>query len=123
MTQAKTKFGRNMKITLGRSHRDAFTSMMTELGSKWVDADTVEMRIFTMPDGFSLGAQLLDDADALDMEATFIGPWLEFLVDDVERMTASLRGVGCTTFEYTDRTHPYFRAPGGLVFRLASLEG
>ena len=116
------KFGRNMKVTLGTSQREAFTTMMTEaFGSTWVDA-TPEMRIFTMPDGFSLGAQTVADSDALDADAMFIAPWVEFLVEDIAATTETLERIGATSFEYVDQTHTYFRAPGGLVFRLATID-
>ncbi len=117
-----TKFGRNMKVTIARSQCDAFTATMADvLGSTWVDA-TPQMRIFTMPDGFSLGAQLVGEDEALSDESMFLAPWLEFLVENIEEKTTALLQAGCTTFEYVDTTHTYFRAPGGLVFRLAAID-
>lgn len=117
-----TKFGRNMKVTLGESERDAFTQMMTEVFGSSAADPMPTMRIFTMPDGFSLGAEFVADGQALDADQCFIAPWLEFLVADVQATTKRLLEVGATTFDYVDTTHTYFRAPGGLVFRLATLD-
>jgi hypothetical protein len=45
--------------------------------------------------------------------------WLEFEVDDVDRVRNELARLGIEPFDYEDQAHPYFQAPGGQVFRLA----
>ncbi len=117
-----TQFGRNMKITLGESQREPFTRMMTEVFASTSADPMPAVRIFAMPCGFSLAAQFVSDEAALDRDAYFIAPWLEFLVPDVAAATEKLLAVGATTFEYVDTSHTYFRAPGGLVFRLAAVD-
>ena len=47
---------------------------------------------------------------------------LGFEVADVARTTDALARLEIKAFEYEDRTHPYFQAPGGQVFRLAQKE-
>lgn len=117
-----TKFGRNMKVTLKESLREPFTKMMVEVFGCEAADPMPSMRIFTLPDGFSLGIELVSEDSALDQDAFFVAPWLEFLVDDIEGTTQALLQRGATTFDYFDKAHTYFRAPGGLVFRLAAVD-
>ncbi len=120
MVSPVADFGRNMKVTLGASRRAAWTAMMTEaFGASFADP-MPSMRIFTLTDGFSLGAQFIEDGGALTVEQSFLAPWLEFRVPDLEATSAVLAKLGVESFEYVDATHTYYRAPGGLVFRLAS---
>jgi hypothetical protein len=113
-------FGRNMKVTLGASQRAPWTAMMTDaFGATFADPMDA-MRIFTLTDGFSLGAQFVEDAVALTPEQSFLAPWLEFRVPNLDATAAVLAKLGVESFEYVDATHTYYRAPGGLVFRLAS---
>jgi hypothetical protein len=45
--------------------------------------------------------------------------WLEFDVEDEKATAAKLEVLGIRSFEYFDKAHKYFQAPGGQAFRLA----
>ena len=75
--------------------------------------------VFTFDGGASVAFFYVPASQALTPPQHLQAIWLEFEVDDVARTTDALARLGIEPFEYEDRTHPYFQAPGGQVFRLA----
>jgi hypothetical protein len=70
-----------------------------------------------------LGLFFVDAADA-PTEADYLkATWLELKVDDPTRWKARLQAFGVREVAYPDPTRFYFQAPGGPVFRLASMDG
>jgi hypothetical protein len=75
--------------------------------------------VFTFEGGASVAFFYVSADQALTPPQHLQAIWLEFEVEDVARTTDALARLGIEPFEYADRTHPYFQAPGGQVFRLA----
>jgi hypothetical protein len=78
-----------------------------------------EVEIFTFANGSGIGVSYIDPAEALTPAQHRRAVWLEFEVDDEPAAVAGLARLGLEPFEYFDKAHRYFQAPGGQVFRLA----
>jgi hypothetical protein len=81
-----------------------------------------DVEVFTFDGGASVAFFYVPAGQALTLPQHLRAIWLEFEVEDVPRTTEALARQGIEPFEYEDRTHPYFQAPGGQVFRLARKE-
>ncbi len=116
------KIGNNVRITVARGHRPALARMFTEaLGCSVIQPPgATDMEVFLF-EGGGIGAYYVDDDRALTPAQARDGAWLEFLVADPEEARVALAAQGIEPFEYHDREHLYFAAPGGQVFRLAAL--
>jgi len=114
-----TTLGRNVKLTIPRARRATFRAAMTALGCDVLGPQGA-MDLYRFEDGSMLGAEIVDDGDALPEVALEKAPWLEIVVADVSATSARLDGLGLAHVDYRDKTHAYFRAPGGVVFRLAA---
>ena len=80
-----------------------------------------DTEIFKFADGSGIGAFYVDPSQALTPEQHLKAIWLEFEVNDEKTTVAELEALGIRPFEYFDKAHKYFQAPGGQVFRLAQL--
>ena len=112
--------GKNMKVEIARTRRDAFRVFYRDVigGSMMTPRDDLD--VYTFDDGFSLGAYVVPDDEALTDAQWMRAPWLELRVDDVEAALAALERMGHRPFDYHDRAHRYVQGPGGPVFRLAA---
>lgn len=45
--------------------------------------------------------------------------WLELLLDNAAQLERKIQEFGIQPFDYFDKDHFYFQAPGGQVFRVA----
>ncbi len=45
--------------------------------------------------------------------------WLELVTDNPARLESNIQAFGIQPFDYFDKEHFYFQAPGGQVFRVA----
>ena len=116
-----TRFGRNMKWTSDRRHRERIRALFVEvLGATHTVPGTPDLDLYRLGDGFNVGVYSVDASEALRPEDARRAPWLEFAVDDVEETSAKLVELGFDSIDYADKAHRYFQAPGGPVFRLAS---
>lgn len=115
-----SKIGNNVRLTIGREHRDAIGALFKDvLGcTPLTPPGTTDVEVFLFDGGGGIGAYYVDAEQALSATAARDGAWLEFLVDDPEATRVKLAGLGIEPFEYHDREHMYFAAPGGQVFRL-----
>ena len=115
---AIAKTGKNMRITVGRAHREALRRCFEVLGAQHHPVrDTFEA--FVLEDGFSLGVNLVEGEGIAPETARDLGVWIEFLVADVEATNAALTEAGVQSFRYEpDPENLYFWVPGGPVFRL-----
>jgi hypothetical protein len=77
-----------------------------------------DVEVFTFDGGASVAFFYVPAGRALTAPQHLRAIWLEFEVDEVARTTDALARLGIEPFEYEDRAHPYFQAPGGQVFRL-----
>ena len=78
-----------------------------------------DLEVFEFDDGSSIGVFYVSVDNALTPEQHMDAIWLEFEVEDVGKATTALADLGIEPFDYEDRAHHYFQAPGGQVFRLA----
>jgi len=109
-----------MKWTIGAPHREAVRAAFEQgLGISRHSADG-DVDIYGLPDDSWIAIVYVAPADALTEEQLRKAPWLELLVDDVERAAERLVQLGVTKVPYKATTHPYFQIPGGPVLRLAS---
>jgi hypothetical protein len=112
-------YGKNLRLTIDRALRDRTRAMFTEAFGCTVKSPTPDLEQYILEDGFSIGAFYVDGSEALAPSDQKKAPWLELLVPDPDETTRKLAALGIAPFEYTDKTHSYFVAPGGPVFRLA----
>jgi hypothetical protein len=77
-----------------------------------------DTEIFKFANGSGIGVSYVNPSQALTPEQHLKAIWLEFEVKDEKTTVAKLEAVGIRPFEYFDKAHKYFQAPGGQVFRL-----
>jgi hypothetical protein len=117
------ELGRNVRISLGRTQRQALRALMDEVFSCALASPNDGMDIYTFSDGSHLGAQLVPDDSALSPEQLkHGGAWLEISVEDLDAALAGLSRHGIAPFEYVDTEHHYIQLPGGQVLRLCTKE-
>ena len=117
MTTAK--FGRNLRITVDAKDRPLLRRLFGEIFNCKIDTPRDDLDRFIFEDGFSLGAFFVAADEALRPEDHKRAPWLEILVEDIDKAVRDLSALGVHSFEYVDKTHHYFDPPSGPVFRLA----
>jgi len=111
--------GKNMKLTALESDRARVRAFYGDLlGGARKDV-LPDMDVFVLPDGMSIGVAFTAAGGALEGEDAKKSAWLELVVDDVDRVVRALGELAVKPFDYVDKTHVYFHAPGGQVFRLA----
>jgi len=110
--------GTNVKISVPESARTQVRALCDALALP-VDSSSPGFDVATTDAGGHVGFQYVTDAEALTPAQMKSSVWLELLVKDVEASAAKLDGLGLSRLDYTDKSHPYFVGPGGLVFRLA----
>ncbi len=110
--------GNHQKWIVRPAHREAVHAVLTKgLGAKAVSPVGAPMDAFEFGDGAMIGVEL--DPEALDEAQARKGTWLEFHVDDPDATARALDAMNVRRVEYSDKTHAYFQAPGGPIFRLA----
>jgi uncharacterized protein YndB with AHSA1/START domain len=77
-----------------------------------------DVEIFTFGNGAGIGVFYVDDVLSPAQHQHAL--WIELVVDDIPQTVARLTELGMRPFDYFDKAHHYFQAPGGQVFRLAS---
>lgn len=114
--------GKNVKVTAPASVRPRVRALFEALGATVKQpAPPMEVYVFPTPGGDNnVGFQYVPDAEALTPAQMRIAPWLELRVADVAAAAAKLEALGTERIPYHDQEHPYFAAPGGVVFRLAA---
>src|SRR4051812_25246216 len=100
------RFGRNLKITIDRAHREKVRATLEALGATAPTSPVPHLDVFLI-DGFSIGVFFVDPADALSPADQRKGSWLEFLVPDVEAGVKRLVDLGVERVEYMDKAHAY----------------
>lgn len=114
----KTAMGTNVKVIVGEAARPRVRAMFEALGVTQRQELPEGIDIFVLDDG---GNVAFFYGDALGEEDLSRAVWLELRVDALEEAEKALDALSIPRVEYVDKTHSYFRAPGGLVFRLAAL--
>jgi hypothetical protein len=116
----KTAMGLNAKITAGRTHRAKWRALFEALGVERIESQEAA-EIALLGDGGALGVFFVADDAALPEALAASAPWLEIRVADPAAGGRALDALGTPRVEYHDQAHAYFRAPGGVVFRLAPI--
>src|SRR5262249_2437717 len=114
------RFGRNMKWTVEQKHRSKLRQLFCEVLRADVKSAGEDVDVFVFAGPAHIGVEFTEASRTLDESAYVRAPWLEFLVDNMSRVAAQLDALGVERHSYSDQEHPYFRAPGGPVFRLAN---
>jgi hypothetical protein len=114
-----TTFGKNMKLTANRELRDRLHEVLVEgLGLKSVLVEDA-FSVYRLDDDFNLGVYFVPADEALSEQQQTKAPWLELVVDDVEKRHRALARLSVEAVPYPrDPDHAYLRLPGGPVFRL-----
>lgn len=116
-----TAMGTNVKVIVDERARPDVRAMFEALGVNERTSPVESADVFVLGDGAHVGFFFVPPEEALDEQGLARSVWLEVRVDDVEAARAALDGLAIERVPYHDVTHSYHRAPGGLVFRLASL--
>ncbi len=115
---SSTRFGRNLKWIVRPEHRTPIRRMFTEVFGASTKNPKPHIEVYTLAGGENVGVFVDDDALTPDQQKK--GPWLEFLVADVDATVKALEASGVPQMPYDgDKDHAFFQAPGGPVFRLA----
>jgi hypothetical protein len=113
------RFGTNMKLTVDRALREDVRALYAGVLGCTVVNPAPDLEVYRLEDGFNLGVFFVDADGALRADDQDKAPWLEFIVDDKEATAKKLDALGIARVAYSDKSHDYFRSPGGPVFRLA----
>ena len=114
-----SSIGNNQKWNMSKLQRTALRLFFeTGLQARRAKEDA-ELDVFELDRGQMIGVQYLEPANALQPEQLALGPWLEFCVGDVSSGVARMEKLGLERVAYHDKAHVYFKAPGGIVFRLS----
>jgi hypothetical protein len=74
---------------------------------------------FRFEDGFKCDVFYVPRHEALAEEAFVRATWLELMTNDTATLVSRLRQFGVLEIAYADKSHYFFQAPGGQVFRVA----
>jgi predicted PhzF superfamily epimerase YddE/YHI9 len=110
--------GNNVKISVPETSRPQVRALCEALGLP-VDSSKPAFDVATTRTGGHIGFAYVPDAEALTPAQMKASVWLELAVRDVDAKAAQLDRVGLARLDFTDKDHPYFIGPGGVVFRLA----
>jgi hypothetical protein len=113
------KLGNNVKISVPETARPQVRALCEALGLP-VDSSRPAFDVATTAVGGHIGFAYVPDAEALTPAQMQSSVWLELYVRDVEADAAKLDRIGLARLDFTDKSHPYFIGPGGVVFRLAA---
>ncbi len=116
-----SRLGDNIRLTVSREHRGALREIFTRaLGCEAIEPPGVAgLEVYRFRGGGGVGVYYVEPEGALPPADLRHAAWLEFCVEDPEATRATLAEMGLEPFEYQDRAHHYYAAPGGQVFRLA----
>lgn len=114
-----SQIGLNHRLTVANTLKKQTRAVYEGVLGGSVTSPRPDMEIFTFTDGSGIGVFYVDPEEALTPEQHRKAIWLEFEVEDEPAVADKLRDLGMKPFEYFDKAHKYFQAPGGQVFRLA----
>lgn len=112
-----TILGKNALVHVPIATREAWRDLCEHVLGLSLQAETPNMDVYRFADGGSVGVVFRDSP--LSPEQQVLGTWIELEVEDLARTTALLGERGISPLEHAERSHHYFRGPGGPIFRLA----
>jgi len=113
------QIGLNHRLTVPKTLKEQTRALYEGVLGASVKSPRPDVEIFTFANGSGIGVFYVEPGDALTPAQHLKAIWLEFEVDDEPGAAAGLEKLGKRPFEYFDKDHKYFQAPGGQVFRLA----
>jgi 8-oxo-dGTP diphosphatase len=124
MNRMGPRLGNHGKIDLPRELRVRAREFYAELlGCRILESPEPDLDLYEFDGGFVLGLFLVDAAEALSEADHLKAAWLEIKVENPAAYKGRLLEFGVKEVEYPDPSHFYFQAPGGQVFRIASVDG
>jgi hypothetical protein len=114
-----SQIGLNHRLTVANILKKETRAVYEGVLGATVRSPMPDLEIFTFANGSGIGVFFVDPLEALTPAQHLKAIWLEFEVDDEPATVAGLEKLGMHPFEYFDKEHKYFQAPGGQVFRLA----
>ena len=119
MEYAVSQIGLNHHLSVADALRQQTRALYEGVLGASVMSPRPDTEIFKFANGSVLGESYIDPSQALTPEQHLKAIWLEFEVEDEKTTVAKLEALGIWPFEYFDKAHNYFQAPGGQVFRLS----
>jgi hypothetical protein len=114
-----SQIGLNHRLSVASTHKQQTRALYEGVLGATATSPRPEVVIFTFVNGSGIGVFYVDPDRVLTPEQHLKAIWLEFEVEDENATAAKLEALGMRPFEYFDKAHKYFQAPGGQVFRLA----
>ena len=93
-------FGTNLKLTIDKQHRPRVHSLFVEVLGATPKQPMPQLEQYLLADGGSVGAFYVEGSEALSDADQRKGAWLEFRVDDPDRVAAKIEGLGIERLEY-----------------------
>ncbi len=116
------QIGLNHRLSVAKTHQEKTRAVyegVLKATVASVSSPIGALEVFTFANGSGIGVYYVEPADALTPDQHMKAVWLEFEVEDERAAAAALERLGIHPFEYFDKKHKYFQAPGGQCFRLA----
>ena len=116
------QIGLNHRLSVADTLRKETRALYEGVFGATVKSAGPKIDVYTFANGSGIGVYYVDSSTALTPAQHMNALWLEFEVDDERDAAARLAKLGIKPFEYFDKQHQYFQAPGGQVFRLAQVK-
>lgn len=111
--------GNHLKTTAHPMHRDKIRSFYKDiLRCEMISAPYPDFDLFQFENNVIFG--VFYSTDCLSDKDLLKGTWLEIKTNEAQKLKEAMLKAGVTEVDYTDKTHFYFQAPGGQVFRIVS---
>lgn len=115
-----TNVGRNMRLSVDQKFRSQTRAFYEGVLGCSVKTPMPDLEVYTFTNGANIEVYFVEPSEALTPQQHMPAAWIEFEVDDEDAVARALAAMRIEPFDYFDKTHRYFQAPGGQVFRLAS---
>src|SRR5277367_2260270 len=113
------QIGLNHRLSVAKSFKQQTRALYEGVLGASVKSPRPEVEIFTFANGSGIGVFYVEPGEELTPAEHLKAIWLEFEVKDEPAAVSGLEKLGIRPFEFMDKEHKYFQAPGGQVFRLA----
>lgn len=108
--------GPDTNLVVRRSERDRIRRFYRDIVGCQITKSSERIDVFETHNGFYLGVTYADDAQSDEDRRRSI--WLEFRTDNPDELKQQIVKFGIAPIDFWDKTHFYFQAPGGQVYRL-----
>lgn len=111
--------GLNHKVSVAKGLRSETRAFYEGALGTSLKSPTPLLDVFTFDDGANIGVFYVEAEEALSPAEAKRALWLEIEVDDPAVTSKAFAKLGIHPFDYVDKEHEYFQAPGGQALRLA----